>query len=38
MAEDSAKKMKLSSYNVGVNAVILMLSSLVPGLVSVVGN
>ena len=38
MAEDSAKKMKLSSYKVGVNAVILMLSSLVPGLVSVVGN
>ena len=30
MAEDSAKKMKLSSYNVGVNAVILMPSSLVP--------
>jgi len=38
MAEDSAKKMKLSSYKVGVNAVILMVSTLVPGLVSVVGN
>jgi len=30
MAEDSAKKMKLSSYKVCVNAVILMPSNLVP--------